>query len=96
HSILLVSCQLSVVSCQLSIASRNGQRTTDNLQFKRRHCFNHRSDVDLAVWGLDERKYYRAVAQLLSVDTEISVDLVRTEEARKSLRARIEREGVII
>lgn len=58
--------------------------------------FHHRSDVDLAVWGLDERRYYRAVGQLLYLDAEISMDLVRIEEARDTLRARIEKEGIIL
>lgn len=56
--------------------------------------FHARSDVDLAVWGIDERMYYRAVSHLLSLDPAISVDLVEAETARPALRAAIEREGV--
>jgi len=56
--------------------------------------FHPHSDVDLAVWGIDERMYYRAVSRLLSLDPAISVDLVEAERARPALRAAIEREGV--
>ncbi|MCX6048627.1 MAG: nucleotidyltransferase domain-containing protein [Chloroflexi bacterium] len=58
--------------------------------------FHTRSDVDLAVWGIDELRYYRAVAQLLSLDPEISFDLVRFEEASPSVRTTILRDGVEI
>jgi predicted nucleotidyltransferase len=55
--------------------------------------FSERSDVDLAVWGLDERLYLKALARLLDLDPEISVDLVEVEFARPRLRAVIEAEG---
>jgi len=55
--------------------------------------FHVRSDVDLAAWGIDEQFYYRAVAQLLSLDPEISLDLVRVEDASPSLQATILRDG---
>ncbi len=56
--------------------------------------FDLHSDVDLAAWGLREEDYLRAVSQLLDLDAEISVDLVRAEEAPPSLLAAIEEEGV--
>ena len=56
--------------------------------------FHERSDVDLAVWGLDERVYLRALAQLLSLDVTLDVDLVEAEQARAELMSAIEREGV--
>ena len=55
--------------------------------------FHRRSDVDLAVWGLDESEYYRAVSRLLSLDPDISVDLIEVEHASPRLRKKIEREG---
>jgi len=58
--------------------------------------FHLRSDIDLAVWGLDERQYYRAVSRLQDLDPSIGVDLVEAEHARPSLQAVIEREGVIL
>jgi predicted nucleotidyltransferase len=58
--------------------------------------FHERSDVDLAVWGLDERMYLKAVSQLLDLDPEISVDLVEAEFAAPRLRAVIEQEGVLL
>lgn len=55
--------------------------------------FHARSDVDLAVWGIDERSYLRAVADVTALDANLLVDLVRVEEAAPSLLATIEQEG---
>jgi len=46
---------------------------------KRMH---QRSDIDLAVWELDEQHYFRAVTGLLDIDPTFSVDLVEAEHAR--------------
>ncbi len=58
--------------------------------------FHPKSDVDLAVWGMDEKEYFRAVGQLLSIAPGIDADLVRIEDAKPSLVQRIEKEGVEI
>ncbi|GAB4411156.1 MAG: hypothetical protein Fur0044_05090 [Anaerolineae bacterium] len=58
--------------------------------------FHQHSDVDLVVWGLDERVYYRAVARLLSLDVTIPVDLIEAELASPTLLALIEREAVFL
>lgn len=56
--------------------------------------FHERSDIDLAVWGVDERRYLRAVGRALDIaGPEFLVDLVRMEEAGDSLRAVIEEEA---
>lgn len=56
--------------------------------------YHQRSDVDLAVWELPEKKYYRAVAQLLYLEPEHEIDLVRIEDASDSLKKHIEQEGI--
>ncbi|MEC4894293.1 MAG: nucleotidyltransferase domain-containing protein [Oscillatoria sp. PMC 1051.18] len=53
-----------------------------------------RSDLDLAVWGLNPRDYYRAVGKLLSLDPDIPVDLVEVESAKPHILKVIEEEGV--
>lgn len=58
--------------------------------------FHRRSDVDLAVWGLDESEYYRAVSRLLSLDPDISFDLIEVEQASLRLQEKIEREGQLL
>jgi predicted nucleotidyltransferase len=58
--------------------------------------FHVHSDIDLAVWGLLERDYYRAIGQLQAIDTEFAIDLIRIEEAPPTLCATIEREGVTL
>ena len=52
------------------------------------------SDVDLAAWGVEPGLYLRAVSSVLALDPEISVDLVRAEDAKAALMAAINREGI--
>jgi len=52
--------------------------------------------VDLAVWGLPEDVYFRAVGRLQSLDANISVDLVAVEKASSRLQKKIEREGKLL
>lgn len=56
--------------------------------------FDERSDVDLAVRGLDETVYFRVVSRLLDLDHALDVDLIQMETAPKSLVEKIETEGV--
>ncbi|MEZ4727722.1 MAG: hypothetical protein R3E79_11380 [Caldilineaceae bacterium] len=56
--------------------------------------FHDRSDIDLAVWGLDEHCYYRAVGELQALSPEFGIDLVRGEDAEDTLRQTIEQESV--
>ncbi len=58
--------------------------------------FHRRSDVDLAVWGLRESDYFRAVSQLLSLDPDIAIDLIEMEHAPQRLLEKIEREGQLL
>jgi predicted nucleotidyltransferase len=55
-----------------------------------------RSDVDLAVWGLNPQDYYRAVEQLLALSPEMIVDLVQAEFASARLLRDIETTGVVL
>ncbi|MFB6272770.1 MAG: nucleotidyltransferase family protein [Salinibacter sp.] len=52
------------------------------------------SDLDLAIAGVSGIDYYRAVARVQSVSEERSVDLVRLESCRHSLRQRIDESGI--
>lgn len=61
-----------------------------------RELFHLRSDIDLAVWGLPDKKYLRALGLLLDLSPEFSVDLVPFKDATESLRKVIESEGVVL
>ena len=50
----------------------------------RPEVFDERSDVDLAVWGVADEKYLRAVAAVTALDKEISVDLIKMEPGLQS------------
>jgi len=58
--------------------------------------FHERSDIDLAVWGLDEHLYLRALAALLDLDPEFSVDLVEAEYAAPGLARTIEQDSEML
>lgn len=60
------------------------------------HLFHFRSDVDLVVWGLEGREYYRAVGVLQGLDTTIEADVVNFEDAPPRLRAVIQEDGVTL
>jgi predicted nucleotidyltransferase len=52
------------------------------------------SDVDLAAWDVPADRYFVAVGRLQAVDSAISVDLVRAEDAPPALLAVIDAEGI--
>jgi uncharacterized protein len=52
------------------------------LSFERIH---ERSDVDLAVWGLEPQQYYRAVGKLQGLHRDMPVDLIEAESASPRL-----------
>ena len=53
------------------------------------------SDVDLAIEGLDESRYFAALADLMAL-FGVPVDLVRVESAAGSLKERISAEGRLV
>ena len=58
--------------------------------------FHLRSDIDLAVWGLDEPTHWRALGRVLDLEPTIEVDLVQFEEARPALQVSIAEDGVAL
>jgi uncharacterized protein len=50
--------------------------------------FHETSDIDLAVWGLPERSYFKAVARLLSL-SDFEFDLVEAQYASSEIVAAI-------
>ncbi len=52
-----------------------------------------RSDIDLAVRGLDKADYFEAVARVQDEAAPFRVDLVRLEQCPASLRDVVRREG---
>lgn len=51
-------------------------------------AFHENSDIDLAVWELPEREYFKAVGQLLAL-SEFEVDLVEVQYASPEILAAI-------
>lgn len=59
-------------------------------------AFTPWSDVDLAVWGLPESRFYAAVGAVTSLTSSFKIDLVDATDCRESLKKSIEFEGVEI
>lgn len=59
-----------------------------------RSRFSRWSDVDLAVWGIPDNRFYAAVGVVTGLSEKFKVDLVDPEDCRASLRRAIESEGV--
>lgn len=60
----------------------------------RQEPFSAHSDIDLAVWGLDERAYYRVVSRLLDLNPAVSIDLLRAETLSRDFVDAIEATGI--
>ncbi len=58
--------------------------------------FGQRSDIDLAVEGIEGMEIYRAGADLDDIASPIRVDLVPIEDAFEDTRMKIERTGKIL
>ncbi len=52
------------------------------------------SDVDIAVWGIEERQYLRALAELLDLDPNFSVDLIEAEYAQPRILETVNTVGI--
>jgi len=61
------------------------------LDLKKMH---ENSDVDIAVWGIEERQYLRALAELLDLDPNFSVDLIEAEYAQPRILETVNTVGI--
>jgi len=52
------------------------------------------SDLDLAAWGITSSHFYRAIATMTAVSSEIEIDLIDPESCSPRLRKTIEQEGI--
>ncbi|PZD74948.1 hypothetical protein C1752_01016 [Acaryochloris thomasi RCC1774] len=55
-----------------------------------RSRIHDRSDIDLAVWGMDERLYFKAVARLQDLDCNFDTDLIEFHNAYPHIQVAIE------
>lgn len=54
------------------------------------------SDIDLAVFGVPDDRFYAAVAAITGLSAEFKVDLVDAETCKTSLRDAIDRDGIAL
>lgn len=55
--------------------------------------FHKRSDIDLAVKGIDDELFYEAYGKIIGKYTDFKVDLVDIEDCKESLLKVINKEG---
>jgi len=58
--------------------------------------FDATSDIDLAVSGIPESRFYDAVGTVLQAAAPFEVDLVDIDDCRESIKKVIESEGVVL
>ena len=76
------------VARKAALVLKNDFGATDVMVFGsllRPDYFDDRSDVDIAVKGIPDHRYLRAVAVVTGLDNEIAIDLIRIEDASQSL-----------
>lgn len=61
-----------------------------------RSLFTHWSDIDLAVWGIPDKRFYAAVGAVTGLTTKFKIDLVDAMECRASLYKAIKIGGIEI
>jgi len=61
-----------------------------------RERFTHRSDIDIAVWGVPPEKFFKAVAKMIDLSQQFQIDLVSAEYCSERMRQKIEKEGVSV
>jgi len=57
-------------------------------------CFTRWSDIDIAAWGLCPEETFRAIGEVMDLDSEIEVNLIDAGACRPSFLAIIESEGI--
>ncbi|MDN5348572.1 MAG: hypothetical protein PWP65_2137 [Clostridia bacterium] len=58
--------------------------------------FTRWSDIDLAVWGIPDSRFYAAVGAVTGLSKHFKVDLIDAATCKDSLRKAIEGEGIEI
>lgn len=58
--------------------------------------FNENSDIDLAVQGIPDERFFSAVSAATNISERFSVDIVDLDDCKESLRKTIERDGIPI
>ncbi len=53
-----------------------------------------KSDIDIAVWGIPAKDFYRAVAFATGYSNEWKVDMVDAEDCRETLKQSILKDGI--
>ncbi len=56
--------------------------------------FNKWSDIDLAVWGVPDNRFYAAVGEIIGLDSKFKIDVVDYNDCKSSLQKVIKNEGI--
>lgn len=56
--------------------------------------FNENSDIDIAVRGIPDEKFYSAVGKATRISDRFQIDVVDLDDCRESVRKSIENDGI--
>ncbi|HEY9704404.1 MAG TPA: nucleotidyltransferase domain-containing protein [Allocoleopsis sp.] len=59
-------------------------------------CINSRSDIDLAVMGINSKDYFRALGRLKRLDADFTIDLVEIQEDKPQIYQNILQKGIVL
>ncbi len=61
-----------------------------------RHRFHRQSDIDLAVWTLDDDSWLGAIGDLQELDSDFRIEVVELIRATASMRQVVAEEGELL
>ena len=58
--------------------------------------FNEWSDIDIAIVGIPDNLYFRAIAEITSISEDFDIDIIDVESCKESLKKVIMEKGIRI
>jgi len=63
---------------------------------KDKELFTKWSDIDLAVSGISDKDYFKAISEVLSLNTDFKIDIIDLDSCEEEIRLSLEREGILL
>jgi predicted nucleotidyltransferase len=63
---------------------------------KDKELFTKWSDIDLAVAGISNKDYFKALSEVLSLSVDFKIDIIDLDSCKEEIRNRLEGEGILL
>jgi len=63
---------------------------------KDKELFTKWSDIDLAVAGISNKDYFKALSEVLSLSVDFKIDIIDLDSCEEEIRNRLEGEGILL